>query len=415
MLNRVLKHPSFSRYASGMMWSYLGQIVAGISSFCLSIFVAHYIDKNTYGSYRYVLSVIGIVSVFGLTGLRVAVARSAATGYQYALRSAAELYTKYSLGTLTLTVALGCYYLYKENFIFGLTFVICGIVSVFAGRIQYYTIFLTSIQSYRQSALYAMYTDLIMSSMMVLVILIHPHVLTLTLTFFFSNYVTNAYFNWLTQKNLTTAKPDSDKSQEMESQAKHQSLANFFSLIVTYIDKLIVFQFVGAVELAIYSFSLAMPEFLKTFVKLISTLFFPALSNARNVQRVKKVLTVTIASSICVSVAAVVFYLFTARFWYETFFSNYQASIYPSMVYSLVILIASVQTPINNFFAARINNNLLHHATIASAIIQIIVLVIGVLISPSVLGVITAKLIGQVLGLFYVSTVLALRYRGAIL
>ena len=62
--------------------------------------------KNTYGNYKYVLSLVGILGAFSLSGINTAVIQSVAQGYEGALAQGFRLNLKYSAGIIGLSLAL---------------------------------------------------------------------------------------------------------------------------------------------------------------------------------------------------------------------------------------------------------------------------------------------------------------------
>src|SRR5450631_2149615 len=71
--------------ATGGFWSTTAQIITSAGTFVFAIIVAHFLSKEVYGEYKYVLSVVALLSIFSLT-LGTAVFQSTARGFVGALR-----------------------------------------------------------------------------------------------------------------------------------------------------------------------------------------------------------------------------------------------------------------------------------------------------------------------------------------
>ena len=65
-------------FASGGFWTTLGQGINAILAFALTIAFANMIPKETYGIYRYILSIAGILNIFTLKGMNTAVVQAVA-------------------------------------------------------------------------------------------------------------------------------------------------------------------------------------------------------------------------------------------------------------------------------------------------------------------------------------------------
>lgn len=55
--------------AKGGFWLTTGQGVASLASLVLAIAFANLLPKEAYGNYKYILAVVGVLTLFGLTGI----------------------------------------------------------------------------------------------------------------------------------------------------------------------------------------------------------------------------------------------------------------------------------------------------------------------------------------------------------
>jgi O-antigen/teichoic acid export membrane protein len=71
--------------AKGGGWLSIGQVVEKLSALGLAIAFANLIPQETYGTYKYIISLGGIIAIFTLSGLRTAVTQAVARGYEGSL------------------------------------------------------------------------------------------------------------------------------------------------------------------------------------------------------------------------------------------------------------------------------------------------------------------------------------------
>ena len=64
--------------AKGGFWLTLGQVVSMASAFLLAIAFANLLDPVTYGNYKYILSLLGLLGIFTLDGMRTAINQAVA-------------------------------------------------------------------------------------------------------------------------------------------------------------------------------------------------------------------------------------------------------------------------------------------------------------------------------------------------
>ena len=55
--------------ARGGFWVTAGNIVSALAAFGLAVAYANLLPKESYGTYKYILSLAGIIGAFSLTGL----------------------------------------------------------------------------------------------------------------------------------------------------------------------------------------------------------------------------------------------------------------------------------------------------------------------------------------------------------
>src|SRR3989344_8979317 len=69
-----------SYVAKGGFWLGIASTISSASGLVLVYFFANYLEPETYGTYRYILSVYGLLTIASLGGISTAVTRSVAKG-----------------------------------------------------------------------------------------------------------------------------------------------------------------------------------------------------------------------------------------------------------------------------------------------------------------------------------------------
>src|SRR3989338_10355062 len=111
----------------GGFWITFGQTFSSIIALLLTIAFANLLPKETYGTYRYILSLAGVLNIFTLTGMNSAVARAVAIGNEGVLRTSVKYQLKWNLLMLAAFFTLGGYYLANGDILFATSFLILGI------------------------------------------------------------------------------------------------------------------------------------------------------------------------------------------------------------------------------------------------------------------------------------------------
>ena len=66
-------------------WMAVAQAFSSASSFLIAIAFANVLTKETYGSYKMIFSVMGVLSAFSMTAISIAVTRASARGEDHAV------------------------------------------------------------------------------------------------------------------------------------------------------------------------------------------------------------------------------------------------------------------------------------------------------------------------------------------
>src|SRR5688572_8295878 len=93
----------------GGFWLSLGQLAAMATGLISSILFANLFPKEAFGSYKFILSMVAMMSVFTLTGMFTAVTQAVAKGFNNALRQGFRINLKWSLGLMLSGLVLSIY------------------------------------------------------------------------------------------------------------------------------------------------------------------------------------------------------------------------------------------------------------------------------------------------------------------
>ena len=90
LLNKIYKILRYSEkytktdmvyLAKGEFWLVSGQIISSAATFLLAIAFANLLPKETYGIYKYVLSIFGLLAISTLRGVEAALSQAVAKNY----------------------------------------------------------------------------------------------------------------------------------------------------------------------------------------------------------------------------------------------------------------------------------------------------------------------------------------------
>lgn len=373
--------------SKGSFWSTLNFILGILSSFILVISFAHFVPKDVYGNYKYILSIAGILTSITLTGMNASITRAVAQGNEGTFKKSLIYQLKWNLIFLAIAAVIGGYYLWQKNLLIGLSVIIMGIFSPVLNSVNTYIAFLNGKKDFRRITQYSFLTNIISVLVMILTMIVTSNVIWLVLAFIGTSTITNTFFCWRT---FQIYQPNSQIDPHAITYGTHLSIMNILTGIADRIDSVLLFHFLGSSQLANYSFAAAPPEQLKGLFKQIGPLTMPKFAE-RKLSDIKKTIWHKMLIIFLIALVIAVVYMIAAPWIFSTFFPNYISVVNLSRIYALILPLYFSQ-PISAALQAHRKTKILYLTNNATAIIWISSVFIGIYFW-GIIGVIVAQIV----------------------
>ncbi|MFA5853714.1 MAG: oligosaccharide flippase family protein [Patescibacteria group bacterium] len=263
--------------AKGSFWLMVGQGVSMVSGLLLAVAFANLLPKEVYGDYKYILSLAGILAAFSLSGMGIAVTQAVARGFEGMIRTGFWVQLKWSVLVLLAALVGATYYFIQNNWIVAISFLIAGALLPIIESTSLYSSFLGGKKDFQTDSIYGIFRSVVPAIALLGTILITRNVIVIVLAYFLSHAATSSI---LYLRTLQKYKPGNTVDYSNISYGKHVSVLNIISIIVFHADKVLIYHYLGAVPLAIYSIGFSLPAQLKVVSKMLTTLIFPKLSSS---------------------------------------------------------------------------------------------------------------------------------------
>lgn len=353
--------------AKGGGWLGLGQLVAMASGFILSLAFAHFFSKESFGTYKFILSVAGVISIFSLSELATAVIQSVSRGYNGALRQGFYISLRWSIGVFLAGLVLGIYYFFKNNLVLSYSFIIVGLALPVASSGSLYAAYLLGKKDFRRNSLYGMLHTALPATALVGTVLWSQNLYLIMTVYFLVGALAPLFLYYLTLKTYRNEIQEIDPG--LTSYGGHLSLMEIIGKLAAFLDKILIFHYLGPTSLAIYSFALAPVEQLQSGKKILGTLLLPKLGERsfENLQQSgpRKALMLVVYALVLAGV-----YIILAPYFYGFFYPQYIGSVVYSQVYSLTLL-AITGTVFNETLIAHKRKKELYLHRIVIPVVQI--------------------------------------------
>ena len=349
----------------------LMQSFSVVAGFLQYILIAHYLPKEVYGEYKYFLSLFSLFSIAAMTGMENALSRAVANGFEGSLPKA----FRYKLiggafGSVAMLLGAG-YYFWQHNINTALALVLIAIFAPWIYASNVYGAFLSGKKRFDLTSRYTVYATFISFIGMSTGLFFLRNAVALLLVFLITSLTNGiAYLVARTQQQNDNVDPG------MYPLGKQLSLLDILGTFANNLDSILVFHFLGAASLAVYSLAIIPVEQMKGFLKIISSLAMPKYAT-KSLEAVQTGMRKKILLFMGVVVVLMGCYILLAPAFFAFFFPSYLSSVPYSQVYALSLITGAPATLLLTAILAQNMKKALTYSNVLNYSAQILFLLIG--------------------------------------
>ena len=328
----------FHYLAKGGFWSSVDFVIGSVLSFVLLYVFANFLPQETFGTYKYVLSLVGFLSFVTLTGINSAVVQAAAKSASNGiLPYAVRLQFKWNFLFTLAAGGLGGYYFLNGNQSLAYALWLMAAVYPFDILLNTYGPFLVGKKDFKRGTIYGSTTNIIHMSALIIAAFLSDKVFVLLAVYILFRILPNLYFYLRTVSVFRPEPLGRDEKQEIFSFARHLSFIHILSILGHHLDKIIIFNYAGPVNLAVYGIATAIPDRIRAYFKNIGGVMLPKISG-KSIEEIKPVFYKRIWQGMLLGSVASLAYILAAPFIFKVFFPAYLESVPFSQVFSLSLV-----------------------------------------------------------------------------
>lgn len=354
--------------AQGSFWLILGQILSASTALGAAIFFGHAATQDTYGNFKYILSLAGLFAAFSLTGVGTSVTQATARGKEGVLSQGFRLSLKWSIGIAIASLGTAAYYYFIDHNNFTATSLL--IVALLVPLINSFSLYDPFLVGKREFGRDTIYSFLVYTLPTVAVILSFLFISQRAIVMVASYLVTQTIVSGLLYLNTLRLAQNHTEDPEMLSYSKHLSVMGLVNVIADKIDSIAIFTFLGPAQLAIYSYAIAMPEQIKALIKMIVPLSIGKYAE-RTMEEIQGSIHRRLTLLFAVILVTVLLYIVAAPYLFALLIPVYMDAVGYSRLYALS-LIFGFTTPLFSILQAHKNTRVLYRVTNTSALFLII-------------------------------------------
>ncbi|MFA5877270.1 MAG: oligosaccharide flippase family protein [Candidatus Paceibacterota bacterium] len=387
--------------AHGGFWLTLGQGVSSLSTLALAVAFANLVPPETYGAYKYILSIASIFAIFSLPGMQKSVSRAAARGHAGVIHGTTRQRVLFSLIGSIAALATSAYYLLNENVELSLALLIIAVALPIFDTFTGYIAHFAGVRRFDLQTKYYALTQTVSVTVLIATLFFTNNLIFILLGYFLPLAIIRMLLYW----NITRSIPkEIDATEEKQSltYGKHLTAMNILGVVAGNIDKILLWKFLGPAQLAIYAFAIAIPEQFKGPLRGVGDLAFPkfATQTPEQMGNALSSLWWKLGVYALILCATSIAYIMLAPYIFKLLFPLYMESVIYSQIYALSLISAVSVIPIAALEAQKKTVTQYFLNTIQSVTSVVLMVVLTPIFG--VLGVVCGIVIGRLVSTIYV-------------
>lgn len=371
-------------------WFILGKGAILFIYFLLMVAFANLLPKETYGIYQYLISFVGLFGIFALPGINIALIKSIVQGNDNSLLLALKTKLTWSLlGSFGMFLGT-IWYLYNGETTLAIAFFIGGIFLPLYTSFPIFEAYWNAKKNFKQKSKYEVLAAFLSSIGIILVLYLSNNIITILFVFFGSYVLFQGFFLWRTIQQLKNGGED----LSFIKFGKHLSIITAISIFAEHIDKILLWKFLGPMQLAIYSFAIIPLQKIMS-LNPMGPLALPKLNENFNTD-IRQNLIKKFLKSFILTIPVSIILILLAPFIYQTFLPQYQESVIYFKILSILIAFLPFAL-LRIMFVVKTYRKELYIISIIRSLSKIILYLILI---PyfGILGAVLGNIIGEIIG-----------------
>lgn len=387
--------------AKGGFWLTFGDVIASGLAFVLAITFAHFVSKETYGTYQYIISIIGLLGILSInSGLSTSLRRSIAQGKEGSFVPTIKTAVRWALLGAAGAVAVSLYYFTKANSLLGWVFLLVAIFIPFRDSFSLYQSVLEGRKQFDTEVKYSIVTNIVSTLILILAAIFARNIFILILAYLIPRILFSLFFYL---KLAGTIHSNAKEDSETVNFGMHLSFLRVLGMIAEKLDTILLWNLLGAPSVALYSFALGPVDQIRSVTNIIPTLASPKLAQ-NTTENLRKTLPRKIFVMVGILATITAVYIAAAPFIYRVFFPNYVGSIWYSQFYALSLLFVP-RNVISETLAAHGQKGKMYALSMITSSFRIAIM-IPLIHSFGVSGAVTAYLAASLFGFTFANILL---------
>ena len=337
------------RYAlRGGFFLTLSQVTSAVAALALTVAFANLLPVETYGTYRYVLAVYGLLAIASMPGVDTAVLQSVSRGYDSALKTGISTKLRWSLiGTLA-SFVYAAYHYVNGSLVMGHIFIVVGLALPLMESYSLYISFLNAKKLFRTWVGWDIATQAFSVLALIGAMVATKNIVALVVAYFVPYILMRLLATRSVQRRYAT---EFVGDPGLLQYGRSMTLIQVVTRIMASADQIVLYHVLGPAQVAIYSLAMAVPNRIQSVFRSSGLLAFPKFANRTDAEVAQSLPRKMLLFALGIIIICVL-YVLLAPFVFSAIFPKYL----PSLVYSQVAVfftISAMTYPFSSYLLAH--------------------------------------------------------------
>lgn len=319
----------------GSFWMMARQVALSLVAFGMAIAFANLLPQETYGAYKYILSVAILLAITTLSGINTALTRSVAKGYEGSMLQSLSTRIRWGILGSIMALFVVLYYEIQGNRALSLAFLIVLLFLPLKSSFSVYQSYWQGKQRFDTFSKLGILQEVLATIPLLAALALTDNLTTVILVYFLAQTCASAVLFAYTLRHVV----NQNRDPETIRLGKHFSFSGVLFTIANNCTDIILWHLLGPVPVAVYAFATRPPQELRRLFTESFPIALPKFSQ-RDVGEIKATLLKKIARLYVLLLPCVAVYILVAPFVYQWFFPAYLEAVRYSQVFSFSILFA---------------------------------------------------------------------------
>ncbi|MDB5204373.1 MAG: hypothetical protein JWP09_401 [Candidatus Taylorbacteria bacterium] len=318
------------------LWINIGRASSVLNGLILSIVYANILTKEDYGLYTFALAFIGFFSMAQTTALGSGISKSISRGNDGVIYEGLKTIYPWSLlGGLSLGI-VSIYYILHNNIDLGICFLVAAITLPISIRNSVAKSYFNAKGDFAFMSRFNLMRTPFITIALIITAITSRSAIIVVITSIITNLILGSFLYHKMKKNIAQIGAN-EKEPFAKKYAFHSGILSMFGYLSEQIDDLLLWKFVGAAPVAIYTYAIAPVRELKNLIENQSTIAIPKFAQ-KDFSEVKSHVFFRVRQMYFVAVPIIILYILSAPLIFKYLFPLYTDAVGLSQIASLTLL-----------------------------------------------------------------------------